>query len=128
MSLGKRLKSLRTKRKWTLKEVADKLELSSHSTYSNWEYDRTQPDYEMLKKLAELYEVSTDYLINGPGEIEKTIDEDSPEDDAIPQPLKTFFRHGISGISENENELLKEEILDYLEFRKNQLLKKKGKN
>ena len=62
-TLGERLKAERTKRNWTLNQVANKLGLKGHSTYSNWEYGKREPDSEMLRKLAELYDVSTDYLL-----------------------------------------------------------------
>lgn len=61
-TLGSRLKELRGKRRWTLNEVAAKLGLRGHSTYSNWEYDRTEPDTEMLTRIAELYGVTVDWL------------------------------------------------------------------
>lgn len=64
-TIGTRLKQLRDSQHWTLKQVADKLGLKGHSTYSNWEYDRTQPDADMFAKLSELYKVSVDYLISG---------------------------------------------------------------
>lgn len=65
MTLKDRLKKLRKEHKWTLKEVASKLGLSGHSTYSNWEYGRTEPDIEMLKMIAEMYGVTVEYLLSG---------------------------------------------------------------
>lgn len=65
MTLKDRLKKLRKENKWTLKEVASKLGLSGHSTYSNWEYGRTEPDIEMLKMIAEMYGVTVEYLLSG---------------------------------------------------------------
>lgn len=65
MTLGQRLKKLRNSKRWTLKEVADKLGLSGHSTYSNWEYERTEPDLEMLNRIAEIYDVDVKYLLTG---------------------------------------------------------------
>jgi len=62
-TLGSRLRKLRNSKRWTMEEVANKLGLKTHSTYSNWEYDRTQPDIEMLVKLADLFKVSVDYLL-----------------------------------------------------------------
>lgn len=67
MSLGKRLRKLRDKHNWTLQQVANKLELTGLSTYSNWEYDRTEPSLEMVNKLAVLYKVDVGYLLTGRG-------------------------------------------------------------
>lgn len=61
--LAKKLKEERIKRGWTLGYVATRLGLKNHSTYSNWEYGNRDPDSDMLKRLAQLYEVSTDYLL-----------------------------------------------------------------
>lgn len=65
MTIGQRMKALRKERRWTLKEVANKLGLSGHSTYSNWEYGRTEPDIDMIKKIAEIYDVEVKYLLTG---------------------------------------------------------------
>lgn len=65
MGLGERLKKLRKSRRWTLKETAEKLGLTGHSTYSNWEYDRTEPDLEMLNKIADLFDVDVQFLLTG---------------------------------------------------------------
>ena len=61
-TLGNRLKRLRKEKRWTQSEVANKLGLKGHSTYSNWEYDRTQPDADMLARIAEVFSVSVDWL------------------------------------------------------------------
>lgn len=62
-SLGKKLRRLRKENRWTLAEVAEKLNLRGHSTYSNWEYDRTEPDTQMLSDIAKIYGTTTDYLL-----------------------------------------------------------------
>lgn len=62
MSLGKRLKQLRKSIRKTQQEVAKDLGIS-RARYSHFENDRNEPDSEMLKKLAEYYNVSADYLL-----------------------------------------------------------------
>jgi len=62
MSLGKRLKSEREKRNWSQKYVADKAGITN-TVLSNYERDYRDPDTETLKRLADLYEVGTDYLL-----------------------------------------------------------------
>lgn len=69
-TLGEKLKKERNKRKWTLEETAKKLGLKGHSTYANWEYDRREPDLDMIYKLCTLYEVTIEYL-TGRGEDSK---------------------------------------------------------
>ncbi|WP_313428150.1 helix-turn-helix domain-containing protein [Siminovitchia terrae] len=62
MSLGKRLKIEREKRRWSQKFVAEKIGITN-TVLSNYERDYRDPDTETLKRLAELYEVSIDYLL-----------------------------------------------------------------
>lgn len=62
MTLGNRLKRLRGKR--TQQDIAKILEIS-RSRYSHYENDFVQPDHELLNKMANLFEVSIDYLVTG---------------------------------------------------------------
>src|SRR5690606_7862224 len=62
MSLGSRLKNEREKRKWSQVDVAKKIGITN-AVLSNYERDIRDPDTETLKKLAELYDVTTDYLL-----------------------------------------------------------------
>lgn len=64
-TIGERLKNEREKRGWSQVYVAQRLGMKRSSTYANWEYNLRQPDAEMIAKLAELYEVTTDYLLTG---------------------------------------------------------------
>ncbi|TES56156.1 XRE family transcriptional regulator [Halalkalibacterium halodurans] len=61
--IGKRLQMLREKEGWTKSLVAKKLNIKTVSTYANWEYGLRQPDNEMLVKIANLFDVTTDYLL-----------------------------------------------------------------
>ena len=71
---SKRLTGLRENKGWSKTYVAKAIGLSSMQTYANWEYGRTEPDFQMLNKIANLFNVSTDYLLNGNKEEYKTAD------------------------------------------------------
>lgn len=58
----KRLKELRKEHEWSQKLLADQLNVAQN-TVSQWERGEREPDFEMLSKIAELFEVSTDYLL-----------------------------------------------------------------
>lgn len=60
-----RLTSLREDKGWSKTYVAKAIGLKSMQTYANWEYGRTEPDFQMLDKIADLFNVSTDYLLKG---------------------------------------------------------------
>jgi len=81
--LSKKLKELREEKGFLQKFVADKIGVRSN-TLSGYENGTRSPDPEMIIKLAELYEVSTDYLLgrtnsNRDGINEHDIDEELKE-------------------------------------------------
>lgn len=60
---GKRLTNLRESKGWSKTYVAKAIGLSSMQTYANYEYGRREPDFNTVDKLANLFNVSTDYLL-----------------------------------------------------------------
>ena len=62
MSLGKRLKESRKYKDLTQEEAAKRLG-TTFQALSNYERDYRDPDTALLKKMAELYDVDTDYLL-----------------------------------------------------------------
>lgn len=60
--LSLRLRELRDKHNLTQQEVADRLQLSSDA-YSLYELEKRQMNYQTLCLLADLYDVSIDYLL-----------------------------------------------------------------
>lgn len=61
--LGNKLKQLRLRNNLLQKQVAEYLKVAK-STYSQYETGKSSPDYETLKKIAKLYNVSLDELLN----------------------------------------------------------------
>ena len=62
MSIGKKLKNLRLKTKMTLKEQGAMLGVSLNSVY-RWEHGLASPRKSMLKKIADIYEVPLEWLL-----------------------------------------------------------------
>ena len=60
--LGGKLRALRQKNGWTQKQIAEMLHIN-RSTYAYYETGATQPDLDMFRRLAILFEVSTDDLL-----------------------------------------------------------------
>ena len=56
-----KLKELRKEKGYTQEQMANILEIGQ-SAYAKWENDRTEPSFENLIKLADLLEVSLDWL------------------------------------------------------------------
>ncbi|MEH7503253.1 helix-turn-helix transcriptional regulator [Neobacillus drentensis] len=70
--LGTRLKELRGKK--SQEEVSKKIGIS-RARYSHYENNRSQPDNELLNKLADYYHVTVDYLLGRTDEKDGTIDQ-----------------------------------------------------
>lgn len=58
---SQRLKELRLKKGLTQQEIADLVHVN-RVTYTNWEKGKREPSFENLFKLADLLEVSLDWL------------------------------------------------------------------
>lgn len=62
MSFGKRLYGIRKESSYTLEFISEKLEIS-YQAYRKYENDKCFPSVTTLIKIAQLFKVSTDYLL-----------------------------------------------------------------
>ena len=91
MTFGSRLKQARTNKRLTQNDVADKLGID-FTTISKYENNRSQPDNEILREMASMYEVSLDWLISGRDLA--GMPTDTLTVDGVPEPLsKDEARH-----------------------------------
>jgi len=67
LALGKNIKSLRTEKGWTQKELSEKLGVTI-KTISYFELGERQPSRETLIKLAEIFGISVDRLLGNENE------------------------------------------------------------
>lgn len=72
-----RLRELRTEKNLLQKDLAEKLGVD-RTTYSKYESGASEPNYETLLKLADIFDVSIDYLL-GRDEKEKKPASDSTD-------------------------------------------------
>ena len=63
MTFGNKLLQLRKNRKMSQEQLADKLCVTRQAV-SKWELDETLPDTDNLIKIADLFYVSVEYLVN----------------------------------------------------------------
>ena len=61
-TLGDRIKLLRTEKRLTQEDIASALG-TNRATLANWETLRTEPDAQMISRLADYFDVTTDYLL-----------------------------------------------------------------
>lgn len=86
------LRELRKEKGFYQKEISAKLGVD-RTTYSKWETGENEPSLEMLTKLAEVFDVSVDYLLG----------KDSPEN-----PEKKELFDIVNGMSDGELKQFKE--------------------
>lgn len=115
MRYGDRLKKLRESKKLSQQQLAEKLNIN-RSTYARYELNQTQPDYETLQRLADFYDVSTDYILTG---INTKLTEKDERDVAkrmekIKQDLAADG--GLSFYGEPLSEEAKESLLEAMEY------------
>ncbi len=75
--LGARIATLRRAAGWSQAELAQKLQISA-SAVGMYEQGRREPDNTLLKKICEVFSVSTDYLLGpneGPREVESALED-----------------------------------------------------
>ncbi len=112
MNLGDRLVILRKKRTWTQDDVAKKIGIA-RTTYAMYEQGRREPDANSLSKLAELFDVSIDYLITGTERSTQYVYEKIPADereflDWVKNNLEgTFFYDFSKSPEEQKREMMR---------------------
>lgn len=93
--LGKKIAELRKNQKLSQYDLADRLGFS-RGKLANYEQGQREPDYDTLKKIADFFEVSTDYLL---GRTEK----------------KELLSNMTSGLSEKEERDIAKDLEKTLE-------------
>jgi transcriptional regulator with XRE-family HTH domain len=130
---GTRIKELRKKKKFTQTDIAKRLGIP-RGTYSNYELGNREPDFNTVEKLADIFEVSIDYLLGRTTEEEPSREEEQPDPDKIiAEKLLSYLHQGFT------NEEIKKRmdfILDvftlndeksdeWIDFVRDQLIKQK---
>lgn len=64
MNIGEKLYELRKGKNLSQEEVADKLNVT-RQTISKWETNQSTPDFDKIKPLCELYDITADELLTG---------------------------------------------------------------
>lgn len=97
--LGQRLKKARTKKNLTGEQLANKLGIA-RTTYTGYETGHREPDISALEKIANILEVSLDYLISGS---EHSMDEKMKEIMSDPYAMAMFS--DFSSASEEDKKM-----------------------
>lgn len=103
-SVGKRLRRLRAQKNKTQAQVAMDLGLQ-RGTYAQYEIDRREADYKTLQRMADYYNVTTDYLLGRTSDPVVNTDNDMDDYRAIARRVKKLDEKG-------KQELLREIVND----------------
>ena len=106
MEFSERLKKLRKKANFTQVEVAEKLGISQPA-YASWERGAKKPTQENLVKIAQVLNVSIDYLV---GNSEEKLDE--------LDNIELLFRMNSKGLTDEEKVIFKKELIEFMKERK----------
>lgn len=106
MEFSERLKDLRKQAGLTQVDVARKLGISQQA-YASWERGAKKPTQENLVKIAQILNVSVDYLV---GNLKETSDE--------LDNIELLFRMNSKGLTDEEKEIFKKELIEFMEERK----------
>jgi len=113
--LGKRLRELRKQRNLTMKEFGNRFNLAE-STISGYENETRKPDMDILKRFADFFEISVDYLLGRTDTLDDLDDEvlkllNDPENGiffkdylSAPEEKKKQLRDFMKFLLENEKE------------------------
>jgi bacteriophage CI repressor helix-turn-helix domain len=106
MAFAERLKELRKQAHLTQVELAKQLGIGQ-SSYADWERGKKKPTQENLVKIAQVLNVSIDYLVGNSEE--KTDELDN---------IELLFRMNSKGLTEKEKKIFKKELIEFMEERR----------
>ena len=106
MEFSERLKDLRKQAELTQVDVAEKLGISQPA-YASWERGVKKPTQENLVKIAQILNVSVDYLVGNSEEKNDELDS-----------IELLFRMNSKGLTDEEKKVFKKELIKFMEERK----------
>lgn len=106
MEFAERLKILRKQEKITQVQIAEKLDISQQA-YAAWERGVKKPTQENLVKIAQILNVSVDYLVGNSDNTEDELDN-----------IELLFRMNSKGLTDEEKATFKKELIEFMKERK----------
>lgn len=106
MEFSERLKELRKQAHLTQVELANKLGIVQ-SSYADWERGKKKPTQANLVKIAQILNVSVDYLVGNSEEQTDELDN-----------IELLFRMNSKGLTKEEKAVFKKELIEFMEERK----------
>lgn len=115
MSFGDKLRELRETKGLTQEELG-KIIKQTKSNISKYENNKLQPSIEVINIFAKFFNTSPNHLLGQP---------DAPVSTPDDERIKALLR-ATSDLTENEKDILIEDVTSYLEYKKEQLRRRKN--
>jgi len=113
---SERLKELRKNKKLTQKEVAEKIGVA-RTTYAMYEQNRREPDNETFQKIADFFNVTTDYLLGRTDDPTMTAKDEKDIAKRMEKIKEDLANNGgLSFYGEPLSEEAKQSLLEAMEF------------
>ncbi len=106
MEFSERLKELRKQAHLTQVELAGRLGIVQ-SSYADWERGKKKPTQDNLVKIAQVLNVSVDYLVGNSEEKADELDN-----------IELLFRMNSKGLTKEEKAVFRKELIEFMEERK----------
>lgn len=119
MSLTNRIKQLADEKNVTIAEIERKTGISN-GQIRRW--DSSSPKIENIQKVADFFDVSTDYLIG------RTKNPRIDDFDDLNLSSQIMFRMNTEGLTQDEVDELKTEVDRFLRFRKSEIESERNVN
>ncbi|MEC1428820.1 helix-turn-helix transcriptional regulator [Bacillus sonorensis] len=121
--LGKRITALRKEAGLTQEQLAKRLNIT-RSALSQYELGSRNPDYDLLLKIADFFEVTVDYLLGKPKSVSVVKEEKAPYNVDDPD-LQIAFREASDFSEEAKQQAI--DFIKYLKEKEKKRSKDKGK-
>jgi len=105
MTLGEKIKSLRSKESITQEEFAEKLNVS-RSAIAKWETDNGTPDIANLKMISQMFEISIDDLLNDEFGLSDSIIDEEETDTGCEVYAGYYWDIELKGWNDGVNDVL----------------------
>ena len=102
MAFAERVKELRKQAHLTQVELSKRLGIVQ-SSYADWERGKKKPTQENLVKIAQVLNVSIDYLVGNSEEKSDELDN-----------IEFLFRMNSKGLTEKEKEIFKKALIEFM--------------
>jgi transcriptional regulator with XRE-family HTH domain len=121
--LGKRITALRKEAGLTQEQLAKRLNIT-RSALSQYELGSRNPDYDLLLKIADFFEVTVDYLLGKPKSV-SVVKEEKASYNVDDPDLQIAFREASDFSEEAKQQAI--DFIKYLKEKEKKRSKDKGK-